>query len=52
MAEIVPKHVLPVEINIKLILILTISLIVKIVSYFGFPENIREVICDVSPNLQ
>ena len=36
-----PKDVLPIEMNIKLIFILTISLIVKIVSYYVFPENIR-----------
>ena len=38
-----PKHALPIEMNIKLIFILTISLIVKIVSYYVFPENIRVV---------
>ena len=38
------KHVLPIEMNVKLIYILTISLFVKIVSYYVFPENIRGVV--------
>ena len=32
-----PRHALPIEMNIKLIYILTISLF-KIVSYYVFPE--------------
>ena len=38
-----PKHVLPIEMNITLILILAISLIVEIVNYYVFSENIRLV---------
>ena len=37
------KICLPIEINIKLIFVLTISLIVKIVSYYVFPDHIRYV---------
>ena len=35
------KICLPIEMNIKLIFILKISLIVKIVSYFVLPDHIR-----------
>ena len=38
------KICLPIEMNIKLIFILTISLFVKIVSYFVFPAHIRTVL--------
>ena len=39
-----PKHVLPIEMSIKVIFILTTSLIVTIVSYYVFPENSRIVV--------
>ena len=35
---------LPIEMNIKLIFNLTISLFVKIDSYFVFPDHIRVVV--------
>ena len=35
------KICLPIEINTKIIFVLTISLFVKIVFYFVFPDHIR-----------
>ena len=45
------KICLPIEMNIKLIFILTISLIVKIVSYFVLPDHISTVTVIIDASL-
>ena len=42
------KICLPIEINTKIIFVMTISLFIKIVFYFVFPDHIRPLFSEIT----